>query len=379
MHHRWFLAFACLLLGTAAAGCSSSHSSVPSVAAPNVQFKQMIPLPNLPAGGKFSDDIGIVDPAAHRYYLADRTNSALDIIDTTSFALHEVPGFTGAKATNDVSGPDGVVSTPGVVYVGDVNAVKVVDAVAGTTSATIVTGSAGFRTDEGCYDPADKLMMFANPADSPPYTTWISTTTNTVKATHAFDGSKGLEQCVYDPGTKNFFINNDGTPANPDGELDVISAASVVAGTPTVSATYTEGACGPTGLALGPNENLVVGCDAPEGSPQITLIASATNGSIVKTITSVGGSDEVAYDSKLNRYYTASRNWTANGTSQTGVKGATFTPVLGIIDAGSNTWIANLPTVSDAHSVAVDSNTGNVFVPVAPTATAAGGVMRFGL
>ncbi|MBU3066648.1 hypothetical protein KO481_34670 [Nocardia sp. NEAU-G5] len=378
MHSRWFPIVACLLLGSAAA-CSNSHSSVPSVAAPNVHFKQMIPLPNLPAGGKFSYDIGTVDPATHQYYLADRTNSALDIIDTTSFALRQVSGFTGAKATSDLSGPDGVVSTPGGVYVGDINAVKVVDPAAGTTSAPIATGSAGFRTDEGCYDPADKLMMFANPADSPPNTTWISTTTNTVKATHAFADSKGLEQCAYDPGTKNFFINNDGTQANPHGELDVISAASVVAGTPAVSATYTEGACGPTGMALGPNENLVVGCDAAPGSPQITLIVSATNGSIVKTITSVGGSDEVAYDSKLNRYYTASRNWTANGTSQTGVKGAKFTPVLGIIDAGSNTWIANLPTVSDAHSVAVDSNTGNVFVPVAPTATAAGGVMRFGL
>src|ERR1700731_1676386 len=112
MHNRRFLAVACLLLGTPAA-CSNSRSSVPSVAAPNVQFKQMIPLPNLPAGGKFSDDIGIVDPAAHRYYLADRTNSALDIIDTTSFALRQVPGFTGAKATTEVSGPDGVVSIPG--------------------------------------------------------------------------------------------------------------------------------------------------------------------------------------------------------------------------------------------------------------------------
>jgi len=57
------------------------------------------------------------------------------------------------------------------------------------------------------------------------------------------------------------------------------------------------------------------------------------------------------------------------------VKGATLSRRFsGIIDAGSNTWIANLPTVSDAHSVAVDSNTGNVFVPVAPTRTAGGGV-----
>jgi hypothetical protein len=346
---------------------------------PPLSFKQLIALPNLAPGGSFSFDIGAVDTASHRYFLADRTNKALDIVDTTTFAVRQVAGFTGVKSSNDTSGPDGVVAVPGgSVYVGDVNAVKVVDPTAGSIVATITTGAAGFRSDEGCYDPDDHLVMFANPADSPPYATWISTTTNTIKATHNFVGSGGLEQCQYDPGTKSFFINNDATAANPHGELDVIPAATVVAGAPVVSAAYSEGTCGATGLALGPNENLLVGCDAPAGSPQITLVMSATTGAVVKTITQVGGEDQVAYDATRNRYYTASRDWTASGISVTGNTGAAFTPVLGVIDAATNTWIMNLPTGSNAHSVAVDSTTGNVFVPVPPTATSNGGLQLFG-
>lgn len=386
MRPRWLFLVSSLVLTVGAAACSTGTGPSPSfgpgptpVPGAGITPQQLIQLPNMPAGSKFTYDIGIVDPAAHRYYLADRTNASLDIIDTTSFAIRQVGGFTGQFASNDKSGPDGVVFVPnGSVYVGDVNVVKVVDPVAGTVTATIPTGTAGLRTDEGCYDPDDKIIAMANPADATPYVSFISTTTNTVIGKLMFPNSAGLEQCVYDPGTKNFFINNDGTPANAHGELDVIPAASALAGTPVISQAFSEGNCGPTGLALGPNENLLVGCDAPAGSPQITLIMSATTGAVVKTITQVGGSDEVAYDAKLNHYYTASRNMTASGISATGVTGAVFTPVLGIIDAGTNTWIANTPTGAGAHSVAADSSTGKVFVPVPPTSAVYGGVQVFG-
>jgi hypothetical protein len=381
MHRQRSLLVASILFGVALSGCNGGQSTPPPSPIGNgtISLKTVVALPNLPPGGKFSNDIGFVDLLTHRYYLADRTNASLDIIDTTTFAVRLVPGFTGVKATNDLSGPDGVAAVPGgLVYVGDVNTVKVVDPVAGSIVKTIATGTASFRTDEGCFDPADNLMMFANPADSPPYTTWISTGSNTIAAKLLFSTSIGLEQCVYDPGTKNFLVNNDGTPANPHGEIDVIPAASVVAGTPAIAAVYPLGNCGPAGMALGPNEQMVVGCDAPAGSPQITLIVNATNGSIVKTITQVGGEDQVAYDPLLKHYYTASRDWTANGISVTGNAGATFTPVLGVIDAQTNTWIGNIPTVTNSHSVAVDPNTGNVYVPLAPTATVAGGVAVYG-
>ncbi|HEY4439304.1 MAG TPA: hypothetical protein VGN14_02555, partial [Candidatus Elarobacter sp.] len=281
MRFRWLSLGGFALAVAALASCNSSNSSPPNPAViPYVIAPQtFIALPNLAAGTKFTYDIGIVDATAHRYYLADRTNSALDIVNTDSLAVigQVKGGFAGQTASNDTSGPDGVAFVPGgAVYVGDVNTVKVIDPVGMTVTKTIVTGTAGFRTDEGCYDPDDHLVMFANPADSPPYATWISTTTNTVVAKLNFPGSIGLEQCVYDPGTKNFFLNNDGTPANAHGELDVIPAAGAAAGTPTIAKANPEGNCGPAGLALGPNENLLVGCDAPAGMQQETLIMNAT-------------------------------------------------------------------------------------------------------
>lgn len=391
MNGRLSLLIGTLVFAVGLSACGGGGSTSGNITPPagstfgnsKLQLKTQVIVPNVGAGSTpaFSYDIGIVDPLLHKYYLADRTNKALDVIDTRTNTLKLIPGpYAGIQPSNDHAGPDGVVFIPGnpLVYVGDVNSVKVVDTNAGTVVTTIATGTAGNRTDEGCYDKDDNLLMFANPADSPPYVTFINASTNAVVAKLPFTGSVGLEACIYDPATKNFFINNDGTPANPTGELDVISAASAVAAAPAIAQAFPEGACGPTGIDLGPNHQLIIGCDAPQGSPQITLIMN-TSGAIVKTITQVGGEDEVAYDAFTNRYYTASRDWTADGISQTGSSTAVFTPVLGVIDAATNTWIANIPTAKNSHSVAVDSNTGHVFVPVASTATANGGVNVYGL
>jgi hypothetical protein len=391
MNGRLSLLIGSLVFATALAACGGGGSTSGNITPPagssfgnsKLQLKTQVILPNLGAGSTpaFSYDIGGVDPLLHHYYLADRTNKALDVIDTRTNVLKQIPGpYAGIKSSNDISGPDGIVFIPGnpKVYVGDVNSVKLVDTNSGAVVTTIVTGTAGFRTDEGCYDKDDNLIMFANPADSPPYTTFINASTNAVVATLPFADSAGLEACIYDPGTKSFFINNDGTTANPQGELDVIPASTAVAAAPAVAHVYPEGSCGPTGIDMGPNHQLVIGCDAPQGSPQITLIMN-TSGAIVKTITNVGGSDEVAYDAFTNRYYTASRNWTANGISQTGSSTAVFVPVLGVIDASSNTWIENVPTGRGSHSVATDPNTGHVFVPVPSTASTNGGVNVYGL
>lgn len=392
MNGRLSLLIGSLVFAVGLAACGGGGSTVGGNITPpsgssfgnsKLQLKTQVIVPNVGAGSSpaFSYDIGLVDPVLHHYYLADRTNKALDVIDTRTNVLKLIPGpYAGIKSSNDISGPDGVVVIPGnpKVYVGDVNSVKVVDTSSASLVTTITTGTTGLRTDEGCYDKDDNLIMFANPADSPPYTTFINASTNMVVATLPFTGSAGLEACIYDPATKNFFINNDGTPANPTGELDVIPAASAVAAAPTIAQIYPEGNCGPTGIDMGPNHQLLIGCDTPSGTPQQTLIMN-TSGAIVKTITQVGGEDEVAYDSFSNRYYTASRDWTADGISQTGLSTAVFTPVLGVIDASTNTWIDNVPTGKNSHSVATDPNTGHVFVPVASTSTANGGVNVYGL
>jgi hypothetical protein len=209
-------------------------------------------------------------------------------------------------------------------------------------------------------------MMFAHPEESPPFLSFISTTTQTQVATLALTDSGGLEACVYDSATKSFYFNNDGTTANPNGELDVITAASAVASTPTVSKSYGLDDCGPTGLDLGPGNDLVIGCDpsgaaagAPVGTPIVTLIYDKTNGNKLAPVP-IGGADEVAYDKVSNRYFISARRWQTGGT-WTGTM--TFAPSLGIIDAGSRSLVTRMDAGSNDHSVAVDGALHRVFVP----------------
>ncbi len=384
----WKITSAAVMIGALSACAASTVTLTPppvptSAGLDNTGLRSLavIAVPNVPAGSQahpFVYDFGNVDTTAGKYYLTDRTNKSVDVVNTNSLSspLSRILGFTGIGPTNSMSGPNDVAIVPGspLAYATDVDSVRIINSSTLQITQTIATSTTGLRSDADCYDADDKVVMADNGTDTPPFAAYISTATNTVTSKLTFTTSSGLEACLYDPGTKNFFINNDGTAANPHGELDVIPAASVVAGAPTISARYSEGNCGPGGIALGPNEELVIGCDAPAGDPQITLIMNASSGAITKTISQVGGSDQVAYDGHLNRFYTASRNMTKSGISGNGA----LTPVLGVIDAHTLTWIGNIPTSINSHSVAADSTTGHVFVPIAATATTAGGIKVFG-
>ena len=132
-----------------------------------------------------SFDISFVDPAIGLYALGDRTNNAVDLVDTHDNIFLGFCGqgqFTGATGNNDTSGPDGVlIRDSREIWVGDGNStVKVFD-IAGCSETTapkktISTGSASDkRADEMCYDPDDQLILVANNAADPPFASLIST------------------------------------------------------------------------------------------------------------------------------------------------------------------------------------------------------------
>ncbi|MEM5327091.1 hypothetical protein VSR34_10865 [Paraburkholderia sp. JHI2823] len=362
---------AVLLVATAvAAGCgggnSSSSNPVSSAtsSAPKLLANIAVPSTTSPA---FSFDIGYVE--AGRYYLSDRNSKAVDVVDTKSNALiaQIQGGFTGAGASTDVSGPDGIVGVTGAhtLYVGDVDNVKVVDTSAMKTIKTIPISTSGSRVDEGCYDPDDHLIMFASPGDTPPFVTFISTTTQSIVMKMPFNGSSGLEACVYDRASKSFLINNDGTSANPDGELDVITAASVTSGAPVVSKAFPLGKCGPSGIALGPNSDVLIGCDPSAGDPLITLILDRNTGTQLASVP-FGGVDQVAYDPASNRYFLPARHYVTSGTAAA----SGFTPTMGVIDGTTRKLLYTVAVGTGAHSVAIDSTLGEVYVPFQPGSAA---------
>jgi hypothetical protein len=351
-----------LLAAAALAGCGGGDN-ISGPTPPKLLTNIAVPNASSPP---FSFDIGYVE--AGQYFLADRNNKAIDVVDTKSNKLiAQIPGpFIGAGATTNESGPDGIVGITGTntIYVGDVDSVKVIDTAAQKTINTIAISNSGSRVDEGCYDPDDHLVMYASPGDSPPFVTFISTLTQTAVAKLPFNGSSGLEACTYDPASKSFLINNDGTSANPDGELDVITAISAVMGNPSVSKSFPLGKCGPTGIVLGPNNDVLVGCDPPAGDPLITLILDRASGAIRASLP-FGGVDQVGYDPSSNRYFLPARHYVTSGTAAA----SGFSPQMGVIDGASRQLLFKIAVGTGAHSVAIDSTLGQVYVPFQAGAT----------
>jgi hypothetical protein len=363
-------------------------------------------VPNANAGTNFSFDLGMVtNHSAGRYYFTDRLNKSVDMVDIATGALTLITGtganaFTGclplascAGVNNGLSGPDGIndINYTGVnkIYAGDVNSVKVIDPVSLTVTKTI-TGvgnpASGNRADEGCLDAVHHRYWISSPEDVPPIATIINTDTDAIVAKITFvdlagNPSKGLEQCRYDAASDTWFVNNDGTTANPDGELDVVTGASVagIAAGATVNYTALAGVqmfnesttspCDPTGLALGPGTDIAVNCrPGLVGAPLVVKIFNRTTGAHVADI-AAGGGDQLEFDLTSNRYFSGSSRWNASGKviDRTGAGACTAAdpciPVLGVIDAATHAVIALHPTGNNAHSVAVDPVTGKVFVP----------------
>jgi DNA-binding beta-propeller fold protein YncE len=300
-------------------------------------------------------DIGFVN-ADGVYALSDRSNAGLDFFDAASGRfLGRATGFSGysGKGGFDEAGPNGVVAVGREQFwAGDGDSsVKIVDLRTRKVIASIPTGGKK-RTDEISYDPRDHLVIAVNNADDPPFVTFISTRTRKIvgrlELTRATDGA---EQSLWDPATGLIYLS---IPS-----LDHHKARGAVAvidpHTLRLVKFMPVSRCMPAGLALGPHDDLLLGCSddgVAAGFPARSFVMNARSGRIVARLPQVGGSDEVWSDPAAGRYYLAA---VAN----------TGGPVLGVVDSRTNRWIANLPTGPHAHSVAADAATGKVFVPIA--------------
>jgi len=353
-----------------------------------------ISIPNVKAGVNFSFDIGVV--LGSRYYFTDRNNASLDQIDIPSKAFVKLIqgsgplAFTGlGPGPNSQAGPDGATPVGNLIYAGDVNSVKVVDPSAGVVTSKITVSTTGVRADEGCVDSVHGIFMISSPEETPPFATFINTATQTVIAKVTFTDSAGqptagLEACRYDAAGDNFYVNVDGSTANPHGELVKLPGAAIRAipngGTQNYTtlagvAMYSEGNCDPTGLALGPGSDIAVGCrEGTTGAPLLMQILNRSNGALLASL-NAGGGDQLEYDAPTNRYYNAASRWTSSGNASTNgacSAASPCTPVLTIVDAGNRRVVTRLNTGNNAHSVAIDPATGLIFVPYSSATSPAG-------
>jgi hypothetical protein len=388
--------------------------------APSTTQTKCVTAVTIPGAPLQSFDISWTNPDRAEYYLGDRANSGVDIIDTRTLTFKRtIGGFTGIVALNPTtidnnhSGPDGVVTHNRWLYAGDGDSTLKVFDLDSTAKQTIATGGTT-RVDEMALTTDGKLLVAANNAEDPPFATLFKangdnpppskvaiiariqlktglvTDPNTVIV---IGDGQSMEQPAWDPTTKRVVVSipfvannpagcnpaaNPGGPNQCDGGLLFIDPTTVTAPATTYGffdpATNTGVLklhnCGPNGASVGPHDHVVLGCTPGNNAANTTTqVINATTKNFVD-VGNITGSDEVWFNKGDNRYYLGASKMNFN-IAPTVTKGS----VLGVINAGSNFLIETIPASSNSHSVAADSRRNLIFLPeVCATAPAAHGL-----
>jgi hypothetical protein len=355
----------------------------------------------LPGGQKITSfDLSFVDSVIGLYLLADRTNNAVDVIDTTTNAVLVQLGkghFVGVATScpsanlNRCSGPNGVLTVDHrEVWAGDGDStIKVVNLFSQQITHTIPTGGT-LRTNEGCYDPRDHVFLTGNSGDltlTPPllpFLSVVSTDNYSILQTIVMDGTMApgggvptpkatndIDACQWDPRTGNFYVNI--PEVNGPGNDSVAGAVVVISPKPDtfgkIEAVWTipaDQCLGPQGMAVGPDHQILLGCNDPTHTVPSTVIIDDRTGAVIATLPNEDGADQVWYNAGDGQYFLA-RGGGANPQK------------LGIVDADADsgrldqdvtTGLPNTPASphGTAHSVAADPIFNQVYVPIPSTA-----------
>jgi hypothetical protein len=306
-------------------------------------------------------DNGLIAARLDRYFLSDITNKSVDVFRaSTGQFLFRVPGFFGyAPPCCERVGPGSLeIVDADELWATDADStVKIVSLPARKVVETISTGGQ-VRTDALAYDPRDHVMVVNNPDDPIPFITFIS-----VLAGHRILGklqfpraTASLEHAVWSAKTGLYYLTIPELDADhARGGLAVIDPRNRI-----VLRTIPIDQCGPNAVALGPDEQLLIGCRAAGrgndyGFPPRTFVMNLRSEKIDR-LASVNGSDQAWYNPGDNRYYLAAL----------GNRGG---PVIAAIDANGEHRVITATSQHFAHSVAVDPLTNHAFVPFSSTPT----------
>jgi hypothetical protein len=235
------------------------------------------------------------------------------------------------------------------------------------------------RADEMCYDPIEQLVMVANNAADPPFATLIDASSFPYKIAKkiTFDkatlppngATNGIEQCAWSPQTGNFYITVPGVD-DPDTGHGIVARINPVTFAVTTLVDLPRDICDtPQGLAVGPDEsglvppprpgdldpNALVGCNGNRSTTKSSVIVGLDDGDIEFVVANESGPDEVWFNPGDNHYYLARSN--ADGGVQ----------MIGSIDAFGGTSDPSItvgPAGRNAHSIAADAVTNQIFFPV---------------
>jgi hypothetical protein len=374
---------------------------------PAVRLLSSVPIPvtgGNTTNGMYSYDISYVDQATGVYFLADRSNNAVESVTAESIVTQIRPtgahppfaGFTPCgtgdgnppmPGANDCAGPNGVVAAFPFLFVTDApSRVLSFDLRFNppqTVGDCMTKPGDPTRADELAYDPKDGLILAINNVQfpgHPPYGTLIQVDKATGALTcgmnipftdaNGVDAQNGAEQPVWDPSTNKFYVSIPQIGANP-------TAGGVIriSTTGKIETTFPITFCSPAGLALGPkNQDLLAGCNTiwdttgalwtgnadrrtHTAAPQLVILDTKTGG-ITANVLGAGVGDEVWFNPGDNHYYAAASgsNLAPNaitparsplGTAMTApVNVSQGAATLDVIDALSETLDQRVPTLN---------------------------------
>jgi hypothetical protein len=322
-----------------------------------------------------SGDISFDDPAIKMYFNADRTNAAVDRVHTDANPL--VIDWLGQGKFQGAStgdhGPNGVVTVnkSTEVWAGDGDStVKVIQLSAPTAIFKTIPTGGTLRADELCYDPVDNLVMVANDRDADLFVTFIDTKSYKVVKAVKFNGSDpnalnlhatgGIEQCQFSPRTGKIYLSLPEINGSGHGAVVVFDPKSMKA-TTFFPISAADCGVGPAGMAIGPHNQILIGCNAPSPDGTFnTVIINENSGAIIARLKNEGGSDEVWFNEGDGHYFLGE-------TGNCGACAPGSFAKLGVVDAVNHHADQSIPTVDGnagrAGSVAADPHTNKVFLP----------------
>ena len=391
-----------------------------AVAAPTAEADESynpIAIVQLPGG---SQPLGSTDIAwvnHHTYGLTDRSNQSVDIIDTrkndTILPVTATPAFAGAKTkASSAGGPNGVIlmegddddnvriwaadgpfcpsggnnpnpttdclvkngATSGSIKVIDLNLkskqwkTKQVIYVNPNTPPPL-PGAVHGRVDEFCINRDHHLVLAASNAFNfgDRFLSFIDTRSFAIVGTIRLDGTDPagqmitavggkIEQCQVREGKFYLSVPNIDPASNAFGAVLKISAETFQV-EEVFKIAATTGCAGPAGLTIGPDHQILVGCN---GTSTQSVIIDDRTGFAIQYVATTYGVDEVWYDSGSNHYYLA-QNCTAPC--------AAGTAVMNVEDAGHRNTVPspdNPPaaTAPSSKNPAADPETNYVYLPV---------------
>jgi hypothetical protein len=360
-----------------------------------------------------STDIAWVDGDSHAYGLADRSNNAVDIIDTRKNDkirfLTAKPPFAGASVANggtaavpNGAGPNGVII---IEHKDDVWAADGPECKAGNADPSLCTNAGSLknislksgktkkvvyidpsdipitlagakhhgRVDEFCWNPASDLLLAGSNSSGfgDSFITFIDEDSGKIEGHLRLDGSSGkdaatdpttglpinansgIEQCQADPRDHKFYLALPNINGTGSGAVLRISENKPFKVEKVFNIDKSTGCAGPAGLTIGPDHQILVGCN---GSSTNSVILY-DDGRLPLYVKMASGVDEVWFDPGSNHYYLAQSGPTPP-----------ILPIMGVEDAGHGKTLphpdpdASIPTGS--KNPAADPDRNLVYLPV---------------